>query len=108
MANVKNFGDSINYKPKKPKKAYEMHFVLINRRCRFKLLGFSYDPISCVLTVISDQYRSSRMGKLSELVKKRSELELQIITLLQSTKDRYEATNSGITASLEKRLANLR
>ena len=48
------------------------------------------------------------MRKLSELVKKRSEIEVKMITLLQSARGKYEAINSGISNSVEERLANLR
>lgn len=48
------------------------------------------------------------MRKLSELVKKQCELEVKIITLLQSTRDAYEAINNSMGAALEKRLAGLR
>lgn len=47
------------------------------------------------------------MVKLSELVKRRSELEVKIINLLKIANDEYETAHSSMSASLEKRLAVL-
>jgi hypothetical protein len=47
------------------------------------------------------------MRKLSELVKKRSELEAKILTLIQSSENVYEITNNSISVSLERALTNL-
>ncbi|KAK2768790.1 hypothetical protein FQN54_000646 [Arachnomyces sp. PD_36] len=55
-----------------------------------------------------DEHRSSKMKRLSELIRRRNEVEVKIISLLQTARDRYEAASGGLDAALEKGVANLR